>query len=95
MISKRTSSFIDFFGVQSRHHNKKLKTGEDICFSRLRIQTLNQEGNLAIATDIDYSELGTEKGIVVVYTVRTTIKLNNLEILEEKIRANQRNNYCK
>ena len=38
VLSEFTSSFTDLFGAQSGAFNKKLKDGENICFSQLRKQ---------------------------------------------------------
>ncbi|AEV34141.1 hypothetical protein Oweho_3190 [Owenweeksia hongkongensis DSM 17368] len=84
VISEFTSSFTDFFGAQSGRYNKKLKAGENICFAQLIKQTLDAGGNAIIATDIDYSELGSLKGMIMVCATGTAVKLNNTEILGEK-----------
>jgi len=84
VISEFTSSFTDLFGAQSGRHNTKLKAGEDMCFTQLRKQTLDQGGNAVIATDIDYSELGASKGMIMVCMAGTAVKLNNSEVLGEE-----------
>lgn len=84
VISEFSSSFTDLFGRQSGHLNKKLKSGEDLCFAQLRKQTLDIGGNAVIATDIDYSEVGGNKGILMVCMGGTAIKLNNVSILGQK-----------
>lgn len=84
VITEFTSSFTDLFGAQSNRHNQKLKAGEDLCFAQLRVQTLQMGGNAVIATDIDYSEVGSIKGMLMVCMAGTAIKLNNIEVLEEK-----------
>lgn len=58
VMTEFTSYLTDLFGSQSNRHNQKLKAGEDLCFTQLRIQTLNMGGNAVITTDIDYSEVG-------------------------------------
>ncbi len=88
VISEFTSSFSDLFGVQSGRFNKKLKGGEDICFAQLRKQALDLNGNAVIATDIDYSEVGGDKGMLMVCMGGTAIKLKNTNILGEE-RANK------
>ena len=75
VVSEFTSSFTDLFGVQSGRFNKKLKAGEDICFAQLRKQALDLGGNAVIATDIDYSEVGGGKGMLMVCMGGTAIKL--------------------
>lgn len=100
VISEFTSSFSDFFGAQSGRYNRKLKAGENLCASQLRMQTIDLGGNAIIATDIDYSEIGTEKGMLMVCMAGTAIKLTNLEILgiakgqlQKLYEANKRENY--
>ena len=83
VVSEFTSTFSDLFGLQADRHNKKLKDGEDLCFAQLRMQALNAGGNAVIATDIDYSEVGGVKGMLMVCMSGTAIKLNNYEILGE------------
>lgn len=82
VISEFTSSFTDFFGAQSGRYNQKLKAGENMCFSQLRLQTLDLGGNAVIATDIDYSEIGGGKGMLMVCMAGTAIQLTNVDILE-------------
>lgn len=83
VISEFTSSFTDLFGKQSGRYNRKLKGGEDICFAQLRKQALDLGGNAVIATDIDYSEIGGEKGMLMVCMGGTAINLKNVDILGE------------
>ncbi|MFA9392544.1 MAG: heavy metal-binding domain-containing protein [Prolixibacteraceae bacterium] len=81
VISEFTSSFTDLFGAQSGRFNKKLKGGEDLCFAQLRKQALDLGGNAVIATDIDYSEVGGDKGILMVCMGGTAINLKNSSLL--------------
>lgn len=90
VISEFTSSFTDLLGRQSGRFNKKLKDGEALCFSQLRMQALDLGGNAVIATDIDYSEVGGDKGMLMVCMGGTAVKLKNIIILGEE-RANQIN----
>lgn len=84
VISEFTSSFSDLFGVQSGRFNKKLKGGEEICFAQLRKQALDLGGNAIIATDIDYSEVGGDKGMLMVCMGGTAIKLKNTAVLGQE-----------
>ncbi len=81
VLTEFTSSFTDLFGAQSAKHNQKIKAGEQMCFAQLRKQTLDLGGNAVIATDIDYSEIGSGKGILMVCMSGTAILLENTEIL--------------
>jgi len=84
VISEFTSSFTDLFGAQSGRHNEKLKSGEDMCFTQLRKQALDVGGNAVIATDIDYSELGAGKGMIMVCMAGTAVKLKNTDVLGQQ-----------
>lgn len=84
VVTEFTSSFTDLFGSQSNRHNQKLKGGENMCFAQLRMQALNLGGNAVIATDIDYSEIGAAKGMLMVCMAGTAIKLNNTDVLEKE-----------
>lgn len=85
VISDFTSSFTDFFGTQSNAYNSKLKSGENLCISMLRKQALDRGGNAVIGVDIDYSEVGGGKGMLMVCMAGTAILLNNPEILGEEV----------
>ncbi|MFB9055084.1 heavy metal-binding domain-containing protein [Formosa undariae] len=83
VVTEFASSFTDFFGQSSGRHNSKLRTGEKLCMFQLRKQTYDLGGNAVIATDIDYAEVGSGKGILMVCMTGTAIKLKNLEVLGE------------
>jgi uncharacterized protein YbjQ (UPF0145 family) len=84
VISEFTSSFTDLFGAQSGRHNMKLKSGEDMCFAQLRKRTLDKGGNAVIATDIDYSEIGSSRGMLMVCMAGTAVRLSNTDVLGSK-----------
>ena len=84
VIAEFTSTFSDMFGLQSGRFNKKLKNGEDLCFSQIRKKAIDIGGNAVIATDIDYSEVGGDKGMLMVCMGGTAVRLKNLEILGEE-----------
>lgn len=84
VVSEFVSSFADLFGLQSSAINRKLKDGESICFSQLRKQAIDMGGSAVIATDIDYSEVGGAKGMLMVCMAGTAIRLKNTDILGEK-----------
>jgi len=82
MISEIASNWTDFFGLDSGIYNKKIKDAEDRCKSILRIQTINLGGNAILGTDIDYSEAGGGKGMLMVCMAGTAVKISNLNELE-------------
>lgn len=81
VLAEFTSGFTDFFGAQSGAYNAKLANGELSCFSQIRMKTLGLGGNAVIATDIDYSEVGGAKGMLMVCMAGTAVSLINTEIL--------------
>ena len=83
VIAEFTSTFTDLLGLQSNQYNKKIKNGENLCLFQIRKQTLSIGGNAIIATDIDYSELGSAKGMIMVCASGTAVDLVNYEILGE------------
>lgn len=86
VVSELTSSFTDLFGIQSNRYNNKIKAGETLCASQIRKQALDLGGNAIIATDIDYAELGAEKGMIMVCMAGTAVKVTNPLVLgAEKI----------
>jgi uncharacterized protein YbjQ (UPF0145 family) len=81
IISEIASSFTDLFGMQSGNLGNKIKGGEDICKAQLRLNAAQLGATAVIGTDIDYSEVGGGKGMLMVCMSGTAIKLENLEIL--------------
>lgn len=81
VITEFTSTFTDFFGAQSIRHNEKLKAGEEMCFVQLRKQAMDLGANAIIATDIDYSEIGAGKGMLMVCMAGTAINLKNIDVI--------------
>ncbi|WP_037315074.1 heavy metal-binding domain-containing protein [Salegentibacter sp. Hel_I_6] len=81
VLTEFTSTFTDLIGSQSGRHNQKIKAGEEMCFFQLRKQTLDLGGNAVIATDIDYSEVGAGKGMLMVCMSGTAVSIYNPEIL--------------
>lgn len=85
VVAEFTSSFTDFFGKQSGAYNKKLAQGEILAMAQLRAKTIELGGNAIIAADLDYSEVGSVKGMLMVCATGTAIKLKNVNVLGEKV----------
>jgi uncharacterized protein YbjQ (UPF0145 family) len=84
VISEISSSWSDFLGGQSDRLSNKLKSGENICKNKLRAEAALIGANAIIGTDIDYAEVGGDKGMLMVCMAGTAIKLTNLDVLEEE-----------
>ena len=84
VVSEFKSDISDFLGGQSGSFNKKLANGEKRCFNQLRAKALKQNANAIIATDIDYGDVGTAKGMLMVCAAGTAVRVTNLEIFGEK-----------
>ena len=85
VLSELTQSFDDFFGSSSKTLNSKLKDGEEICFTQLRKQAIDLGANAIIGTDVDYAELGSGRGMIMVCSAGTAVYLNNTEVLGNEI----------
>ncbi len=81
LFSEIASSWTDLFGMQSSAYNKKISINEELCKEQLRGKAMQLGGNAIIAVDIDYAEMGGEKGMIMVCMAGTVIKLHNLDIL--------------
>jgi uncharacterized protein YbjQ (UPF0145 family) len=82
IVAEIASNWTDFFGMDSGIYNEKVKNAEDKCKSNLRMQTINLGGNAILGTDIDYSEAGGGKGMLMVCMAGTAVKITNLHDLE-------------
>ncbi|WP_051621309.1 heavy metal-binding domain-containing protein [Leeuwenhoekiella sp. MAR_2009_132] len=75
-LTEFTSSFTDFFGQQSSRHNAKLKAGEELCMAQIRHETYELGGNAIIGVDVDYSDAGGGKGMLIVCMSGTAINVD-------------------
>lgn len=87
VITEIASSWTDFFGMESGRYNEKLKKGEDNCKSILKLQAIQLGGNAILGTDIDYSEAGAGKGMLMVCMAGTAVKITNLNDLNYNAEA--------
>jgi len=80
VVSEIGSGITDLFGMRSDIYATKLKNGEEFCKNILRYNTLLLGCNAIIGTDVNYSEAGGLKGMLMVCMSGTAVKLNNPEI---------------
>lgn len=85
-LTEFASSWTDFFGAQSGAYNKKISGGEALCYKKIRTKALQMGGNAIIAVDIDYSEMGGAKAMVMVCVSGTVVKLSNPEIVSDLLK---------
>lgn len=83
VLSEISSSWADFFGNPSNAYNSKLRAGETLCKNQLRSECIRLGGHAIIAVDIDYSEAGSTKNMLMVCISGTAIRLNNPEIVSK------------
>lgn len=100
VISEIASSWTDFFGKESNTFNDKIKKGEDNCMNQLRSKAIKLNAHAIIGTDIDYSEVGGGKGMLMVCMAGTAIRFTNsdqrdfdTDAFEELIKAKSRLEY--
>lgn len=87
IISEIASSWTDFFGLDSGFYNEKIKSAEEKCKSILRAEAIKIGGNAILGTDIDYSEAGAGKGMLMVCMAGTAVKIYNLAELDYNTEA--------
>jgi len=75
-LSELSGSWADFTGGQSNTLASKISSGEEICKKKIRFQCALIGGNAIIATDIDYSEVGGGKGMLMVCMAGTAVTVD-------------------
>lgn len=88
VLSEFSQSITDLFGGQSENLNSKIKNGEKLCFAQIRKAAIEMGGNAVIGVDIDYSELGGGRGMIMVCCSGTAVYLENLDILGDGVGEN-------
>jgi len=78
-----SSTFANLTGGQSFEYNLKISSAEHACLNQMRLKALNMGGNAVVGVDLDYSEVGGGKGLLMVSANGTAVKLKNLDILGE------------
>ena len=84
-VSEFKSGFTDFFGGQSGSFNKKIAEGEKMAFAQLQAKAMKMGGNAVIAVDIDYADVGTGKGMLMVCATGTAVKVDNTDVFQPHI----------
>lgn len=88
VFSEFASSFTDLFGAQSGSYNSKISAGEQLCLAQLCMKCIKAGGNAIIGADIDYAEVGGDKGMLMVCMTGTIVKVLNGAVLGEERAAN-------
>ncbi|MBW8687923.1 heavy metal-binding domain-containing protein [Chitinophaga rhizophila] len=83
LFSELAASWTDMLGMQSESYNRKIAAGEAHCATQLRGKAIQMGGNAIIGLDIDYAELGGDKGMIMVCMSGTVVKLSNMDVLEQ------------
>jgi uncharacterized protein YbjQ (UPF0145 family) len=81
VMSEWSSSFNDLFGSRSNTLSSKLRGGEDFCKAQLRIQCIELGCHAIVGSDIDYSEMGSLRGMMMVCIAGTAIRIKNPSVL--------------
>lgn len=79
ILSEMSSSWNDLVGGNSNTLSAKIRDGEQSCRDQLRYNAALIGGNAVIGTDIDYAEVGGNRGMIMVCMAGTAIKLKNIE----------------
>lgn len=84
IIIELASAFTDLLGRKSETYNKKLQEGEKFCIELLRKKALELNCNAVLGVDIDYSEVGSSKAMLMICMTGTAVKVSNVESAFEK-----------
>lgn len=88
LLSELSSDWNDLFGLESKTMNKKVLKAEETCMNILRIKSLNLGGNAVVGVDVDYAEVGSLRGMILVCMTGTAVRIKNTEILPEEMQEN-------
>lgn len=80
-LSELSTSWSDLLGMESKAVSNKILTGEDNCLNILKSKCLMLGGNAVIGIDVDYSELGGGRNLIMVCMTGTAVRIKNTEIL--------------
>lgn len=89
ILAEFTSDWTDFFGTTSGTYGSKLKKGEGLCLSQLKLQAIELGANAVIASDIDYGEAGGTKGMLMICIAGTAVKVLNTDVMPDYKRIEQ------
>lgn len=81
-ITELSGSIADTFGTQSGARNDKIRKGEQNCLDQIKAQCIELGGNSVIALDINYAELSSDKGLIMVAMSGTAVNLKNISSLD-------------
>jgi uncharacterized protein YbjQ (UPF0145 family) len=85
MFSDVASALTDLFGAQSKTYNSKLRHGESICKTALRMQAIELGGNAVLGVDVDYAEVGGQRAMLMVCMTGTAVRMKNVAVVEPDI----------
>lgn len=78
------SSWGDIIGADSKSMNAKVSTGETNSLNLIRTKAIAMGGNAVVGVDIDYAEVGSLKGMILVSATGTAVVLKNPEVLSDE-----------
>ncbi len=85
LFSEVNMTISDALGKESESMNKKIAEAEIVCINRLRDKTAEMGGNAIVALNIDYSEIGSLRGMLMVCCTGTAIKITNTTVLSKEV----------
>ena len=77
IFSEVSMSLSDVLGKESDTMNKKIKEAENTCLTRLKNEAFTLGGNAILALDIDYAEMGSLRGMIMICCTGTAVKVTN------------------
>jgi|688.fasta_scaffold543268_1 uncharacterized protein YbjQ (UPF0145 family) len=85
VFSEISMTINDMFGSESNSMNKKIKDAEQLCLARLKKSAREVGGNAIVGLDIDYSEVGSLRGMMMVCCTGTAVVVENTDVFSDKV----------
>jgi uncharacterized protein YbjQ (UPF0145 family) len=85
-LTELSATWSDLIGGENKSIGNKISMGEANCLMKLRNNALEMGGNAILGVDIDYSEVGGQRGMLLVCMTGTVVILNNPEVLGNKVK---------
>ena len=74
-------SWNDLVGIEYPRLNSKLSNSEELCKSKIRIAAIIAGGNAVVGTDVDYGQLRSVNGVLMICMSGTAVRLNNPDVI--------------
>ncbi len=75
------TSWNDLVGIEYPKLNSKINNSEELCKSKIRIAAIIAGGNAVVGTDVDYGQLRSPNGVLMICMSGTAVRINNPDVI--------------